>query len=113
MSAGAAIGGAGVSGYIADVANAQEVSCTLAGSLGEAEVGGGILNIVPRTGGRRRSGSFFASIADDSFVSRNNETHTSVQNPSSLRNDHDVNGSFGRELRRTAATLGRRLGRTL
>ena len=48
---------AGVSGYIADVTNAQEVAFTTSGGLGEAEVGGPTMSIVPKTGGNSIKGS--------------------------------------------------------
>ena len=48
-------GGAGImgmtGGYVADVANAQEVNVQISGALGESETGGASINIIPRTGG--------------------------------------------------------------
>src|SRR6185503_17310633 len=56
-------GGAGImgmtGGYVADVANAQEVSVQISGGLGESETGGATINIIPRTGGNRYSGNYF------------------------------------------------------
>src|SRR6188768_1286793 len=40
LAVGAALSGGGVSSYIPDIGNAQEVSFTTSGGLGEAEVGG-------------------------------------------------------------------------
>ena len=37
--------------YVADVGNAQEVTFTTAGGLGESETAGLVMNIVPKTGG--------------------------------------------------------------
>ena len=51
LNTGASLNGGGVSGYRQDVENAQEIAITTAGSLGESEVGGPVINIVPRTGG--------------------------------------------------------------
>src|SRR5207344_1356816 len=42
--------------YTADIGNAQEVSITTSGGLGEAETGGVQMNIVPKQGGNRISG---------------------------------------------------------
>src|SRR6188768_1191073 len=81
------------SGYNADIANAQEISFTLSGSLGESETGGAALNIVPRTGGNRYSGNFFTSYTSLPWFDRNNETRRGGQ-PSLLVNDHDVSGAF-------------------
>ena len=66
LSLGASLNGTGVSYTVADVGNAQEVVFTTAGGLGESEVGGPAMNLVPRQGGNRFSGSFFANGANDS-----------------------------------------------
>ena len=51
LGVGAARNGGGVSGYNADIANAQEISFTVSAGLGEAEVSGPTLSVVPKTGG--------------------------------------------------------------
>ncbi|MEO8257801.1 MAG: TonB-dependent receptor [Acidobacteriota bacterium] len=61
LNVGAVTNGAGVSSYRADVGSAQEVTMTTSGGMGEAEVGGPSLNIVPREGGNSVKGLFFAS----------------------------------------------------
>jgi hypothetical protein len=61
MNVGAAFNGGGVSGNAYDIANAQEMQITLSGSLGEAEVGGPVLNIVPKTGGNTFKGTIFVT----------------------------------------------------
>ena len=48
LNTGAAFNGAGVSSYVPDIGNAQEISMTTSGGLGEAEVGGPSFSIVPR-----------------------------------------------------------------
>ena len=53
ISVGTAFNGAGVSAYVVDVNNVQEIVLTASGGLGEAEVGGPTLNILPREGGNR------------------------------------------------------------
>jgi hypothetical protein len=95
MGAGAAIGGAGVSGYLVDVANAQEISVSLTGGLGEAEVGGPVINVIPRSGGNTFSGSYFTSYTRTGLWDKNNGTHTNINVVNSRDNDHDVNGTFG------------------
>jgi hypothetical protein len=63
LNTGASLNGGGVSGYRQDVENAQEVAVTTAGGLGETEVGGPTINIVPRTGGNTfRSHVFFTGL---------------------------------------------------
>jgi hypothetical protein len=47
LNTGAPLSGGGTSGYVPDLGTAQEVSFTTSGGLGEAEVGGPVMNIVP------------------------------------------------------------------
>ena len=58
-------GGAGImgmtGGYVADIANAQEVNVQISGALGESETGGASINIIPRTGGNRFAGNYFTT----------------------------------------------------
>src|SRR5688572_15653941 len=65
LSVGAAFNGGGVSGNAYDTANAAEMQVSISGSLGEAEVGGPMLNIVPKTGGNLFSGTVFGSGAGE------------------------------------------------
>ena len=58
LGTGAALNGGGVSTYVADISNAQEVVTTNSGGLGEAEVGGPAMNIVPKSGGNTLKGRF-------------------------------------------------------
>ena len=63
LNTGASLNGGGVSGYRQDVENAAEIAITTAGGLGETEVGGPTINIVPRTGGNTfRSHVFFSGL---------------------------------------------------
>src|SRR5687767_9528328 len=63
LNTGASLNGGGVSGYRQDVENAAEVAITTAGGLGETEVGGPTINIVPRTGGNTfKSHVFFTGL---------------------------------------------------
>ena len=61
LNTGAALNGGGVSTYVADISNASEVVTTTSGGLGEAEVGGPTLSIVPRSGGNKTAGSVVAA----------------------------------------------------
>jgi Carboxypeptidase regulatory-like domain len=71
LGIGAAIGGSGSSSYVADTANAQEVTFTNQGGLGESETGGGVINVVGRTGGNQVRGSFFGARVNSNMVSDN------------------------------------------
>ena len=71
LSVGSAFNGAGVSSYLPDVGNAQEISMVASGGLGEAEVGGPTMNIVPKEGGNRTSGQFYAASTTPGMVGNN------------------------------------------
>ena len=71
LNTGAAFNGAGVSSYVPDIGNAQEISTTTSGGLGEAEVGGPSFSIVPKTGGNSIKGSFYASGVTSGMVGSN------------------------------------------
>jgi hypothetical protein len=71
LNTGAAFNGAGVSSYVVDIGNAQEISMTTSGGLGEAEVGGPSFSIVPKTGGNSIKGSMYASNVTKGMVGDN------------------------------------------
>ena len=98
MNAGAARGGAGVSNYQVDVANAQELAYTLSGGLGEAETGGPTMNVVPRTGGNTFTGSFFFSGANSAMQGSNLTQElrdAGLRDPNELIKAWEVNGAIG------------------
>jgi hypothetical protein len=103
MSLGASLNGTGVSYTVADVGNAQEIVFTTAAALGESEVGGPSMNLVPRQGGNRFSGTFFANGANDSLASSNYSDALKTQGlpaPSSLLKIWDTNGALGGPIRK-------------
>ena len=51
MTVAAPFNGGGVSTYILDSVNVDEVSVAVAGGLGESDIGGPVMNLVPRSGG--------------------------------------------------------------
>ena len=57
LNIGTAVGGNQPPQYMADIGNAQEVTFTTSGGLGEAETAGLVMNVVPRTGGNEHLGS--------------------------------------------------------
>ncbi len=71
LNTGAAFNGAGVSSYVVDIGNAQEISMTTSGGLGEAEVGGPSFSIVPKTGGNSFKGSVYESNVTKGMVGDN------------------------------------------
>ncbi len=102
---GVGVGGnfAGTSYYVADIGNAQEITVTTSGGMGEAEVGGPIINVVPRTGGNTMSGSMFATGANGSMQSDNYTQalrDAGLSNPANLIKIWDLNGSVGGPIQR-------------
>jgi outer membrane receptor protein involved in Fe transport len=71
INTGASRGGAGVSGYIPDMQNAQEVTFSISGNLGEAETGGPQMTIIPKAGGNDLSGSVLFSGLNDKMQGNN------------------------------------------
>jgi hypothetical protein len=65
MTVAAAFNGGGVSSYILDTVGADEVTTNVSGGLGEMEIGGPVMNIVPRGGGNRFTGQGFINTAGD------------------------------------------------
>jgi hypothetical protein len=71
LNTGAALNGGGVSTYVADISNAAEVVTTTSGGLGEAEVGGPSLSIVPKSGGNTLKGQVYLSGVSSGMVGSN------------------------------------------
>ena len=71
LNTGAGLGGSGVSTYVADISNAQEVVTTTSGGLGEAEVGGPTLSIIPKSGGNTLAGNVYVSGTGGGMVGDN------------------------------------------
>lgn len=65
MTVAAAFNGGGVSSYILDSVNVDEVSVVVAGGLGETDIGGPVMNLVPRAGGNTFRGQAFINNAGD------------------------------------------------
>jgi hypothetical protein len=105
VSVGGSAGGSGTGYYTADVGNAQEVSLTVSGGLGEAETGGPVMNVVPRTGGNTLRGQFYYNYANGALQSDNRSPELLELNPNLRQQDEilkfqEVNGSFGGPIRR-------------
>ena len=65
MNVGSAFNGGGVSSFAYDTSNVDEIQIAISGGLGEADIGGPALNIIPRTGGNDFSGTAFFSNAGE------------------------------------------------
>src|SRR5688572_14411276 len=71
LNTGASLNGGGVSGYRQDLENATEVAISTTGGLGETEVGGPAMNIIPRTGGNSFTGHLYATGFNQKMKSSN------------------------------------------
>jgi len=98
LNTGASRGGAGVSGYVPDLQNTQEVAFSISGNLGEAETGGPQMSIIPKSGGNKFSGSFFATGLGQSLQGTNLTPRLQAAGltaPPKILHLFDVQGSVG------------------
>ena len=65
LTVAAAFNGGGVSSYILDTVNTDEVSVSVSGGMGESDTGGPVMNLVPRAGGNTFRGQMFVNNAGD------------------------------------------------
>jgi len=107
MTIAAPFNGGGVSTYILDSINVDEISVAVAGGLGESDIGGPIMNLVPRSGGNNFRGQAFINNAGD--WSRGNNLTPELMAPPpgpNLRetpgiiNSYDASASYGGPLKR-------------
>src|SRR3989454_1990107 len=90
-------GGNQPTSYIADVGNAQEVTFTTAGGLGESETAGLVMNVVPKTGGNSTTGSIAYAGTGEKLQSNNYTDELKAQGlttPVPLTKAYDLNGAF-------------------
>jgi carboxypeptidase family protein len=71
INTGAPVNGGGVSSYIVDLTNSQEVAFTTSGGMGEAEVGGPAMSVVPKAGGNTVKGNVYIASATEGMVGSN------------------------------------------
>src|SRR5215467_13461249 len=84
--------------YIADVGNAQEVTFITSGGLGETETAGLTMNIVPKTGGNKISGSVFFSGTGQNLQANNVTSELAQQGLAAatpLQKVYDLNAAGG------------------
>jgi hypothetical protein len=65
MNVGSSFGGGGVSSFAYDTSNAAELQVAISGGLGDADIGGPAINLVPQSGGNRFSGNVFFNNAGE------------------------------------------------
>jgi hypothetical protein len=103
MTVAAAFNGGGVSSYILDSVNVDEVSVVVSGGLGETDIGGPVMNLVPRGGGNDfRGQAFFNNAGDWSRGSNLDDRLRSVgiTTPPGIIGSYDSSGSFGGPIKR-------------
>jgi hypothetical protein len=98
LNIGTAVGGNQPLGYVADIGNAQEITFTTSGSLGESETAGVAMNIVPKTGGNSIQGSVYFSgtgekLQADNFTQALRDAGLAAPTP--FTKVYDLNGAFG------------------
>ena len=93
---------AGGTNYLTDTRNAQEVTFTVSGSMGEVESGGPVMNIIPRSGGNTLSGGGFFQWGNGSLQSSNlTQQLIDLKIPESpLIKTYDLNASVGGPIRK-------------
>jgi len=90
--------GMGVSSYIPEVANQQEVTFSISGGLGEAVTGGPQMNIVGKQGGNMFAGSVFVNFSGSGLQGSNVTPEQKAQGltvASALKSLWDFNPSYG------------------
>jgi hypothetical protein len=98
LNIGNPTGGNQPPGYTADIGNAQEVSFTTSGGLGESETAGLTMNVVPKTGGNVTSGAFFFSGTGERLQSNNYTEElrqAGLAEPIPLSKVYDLNAAVG------------------
>jgi hypothetical protein len=94
----ASFNGGGVSTFIYDVANTEEMQVLVSGGLGEAEAGGPSVNLIPRSGGNSFNGTAFYSGTGNGLRSDNIDDYLrsiGLTRPAALLNQYDVSGAIG------------------
>jgi hypothetical protein len=103
LNTGASLNGGGVSGYRQDLENATEVAISTTGGLGETEVGGPAMNIIPRTGGNSFTGHVYATgfnqnLRSSNFTQRIKDAGLNA--PAETNYNYDTSFSSGGPIRR-------------
>jgi hypothetical protein len=103
MTIAAPFNGGGVSTYILDSINVDEVVVSVGGGLGETDIGGPVMNLVPRAGGNSFRGLGFINNAGD--WSRGNNLNDELRavglsETPGIINSYDASVSYGGPIKR-------------
>jgi len=105
MVVAASFNGGGVSSLAYDANNVDEVSVVVAGGMGDTDVGGPVMNLVPRTGGNTFKGQVFMNYAGHWSTGNNvddqlRNQQTPIPDPPGIIHSYDVNPSYGGPVKR-------------
>ena len=103
LTVAAAFNGGGVSSFILDTANVDEVSVTVSGGLGESDTGGPVMNLVPRGGGNDFRGTVFYNNAGSWSRSSNIDDElraVGISDPPGILNAYDTSITYGGPIKR-------------
>ena len=105
MSVAASFNGGGVSSLAYDANNVDEVSVTVSGGMGDAEVGGPVMNLVPRSGGNTFKGQLFWNTAGtwsrgDNLDDELRNLQTPITLGPGIIGSYDFNPSYGGPIKR-------------
>lgn len=90
----------GFSSYVYDTVNVDEIATTVGGGLGENDIGGPLMNIIPKSGGNRFAGTAFLSQAGKWSSGENLTSEIRALNPNltespGVINSYDWSASLG------------------
>jgi hypothetical protein len=98
MSISATSGNGQLSNFIPDMTSTQEVAVSYSAGSAEQAFGGVQMNLIPREGGNKFKGSFFATGANEGWQSSNftdELKNAGLRTPNSLKVVYDVNPGAG------------------
>jgi hypothetical protein len=95
----------GFSSYVYDTVNTEEIAITVGGGLGESDIGGPVMNIIPRSGGNQFAGTGFFSNAGKWSSGENLSSDIQALNPNLRPNPgvvsaYDWSASYGGPIKR-------------
>ncbi|MBI4520275.1 MAG: TonB-dependent receptor [Gemmatimonadetes bacterium] len=95
----------GFSSYVYDTPNAEEVAIAVGGGLGESDVGGPVMNIIPKSGGNVFRGDAFLNLAGDWSRGENLDDKIRTLNPNlrqtpGIIQSYDTSVSYGGPIKR-------------
>jgi hypothetical protein len=100
MTVAAAFNGGGVSSLAYDSNNVEEVAVSVAGGMGESDIGGPTMNLVPKSGGNNFKGTMFWNYAGSWSTGNNIDDYlrslqTPLTAPPTIFHSYDINPSYG------------------